>query len=513
MMLRLRRTAQLNGPWLAFLLSVFVFIVLVVLLAWDQPWVHRPQQGPGGKSAPLLVYCAAGLKAPVEAAANDYKARYGTPIQLQFGGSGSLLANAEVSRRGDLFLAADDLYLRLAADKQLLDETLDLARMHAVIAVPKGNPRSIHSLADLLHEDVRLSFALPEAAAIGKLAREALVKAGRWEAISKRIVATQGTVNDVLRDVIVGSVDAGIVWDALIPESGKLEAVKVPELASAEARVAVGVLRTTEQPTAALRFARFLAARDAGLLQFRERGYEVVDGDRWAEEPELRLLCGAMLRPAIEETLQAFEQREGVRITRVYNGCGILVAQMRTGQEPDAYFACDQSFMDQVHDLFLRPVPVSNNRLVIIVLKGNPKEIHNLDDLAKPGLRVGIGHEKQCALGVLTQKTLVESKLREAVMKNVRTQTPTGDMLVNQLLAKSLDAVVAYVSNAAEAGDQVETIPVDVPCALAVQPLAVGKHSDFRHLAERLAIALRSPQSKQRFEAAGFHWGEAKPAR
>ena len=39
--------------------------------------------------------------------------------------------------------------------------------------------------------------------------------------------------------------------------------------------------------------------------------------------------------------------------------------------------------------------------------------------------------------------------LAGAVMKNVKVQSPTGDLLVNQLLTGSLDAVVAYISNAA----------------------------------------------------------------
>jgi molybdate transport system substrate-binding protein len=220
----------------------------------------------------------------------------------------------------------------------------------------------------------------------------------------------------------------------------------------------------------------------------------------------LRLLAGAMLRPAIEETIAAFEQREGVRVTRVYNGCGILVAQMRAGEHPDAYFACDQSFMGQVHDLFLDPAPVSTNRLVILVPKGNPHGIRSLADLARPGLKVGVGHEKQCALGVITQKTLSETGTLGRVMKNVKVQSPTGDMLVNQLLTGSLDAVVAYVSNAADSADRLDAIPVDVPCAVAVQPLAVGKDSDFKHLAGRLADALRSVESRQRFEAKGFRW-------
>src|SRR5438105_4206483 len=98
-----------------------------------------------------------------------------------------------------------------------------------------------------------------------------------------------------------------------------------------------------------------------------------------------------MLRPAIEETVASFEAREGVKVRTVYNGCGILVGQMRTRVRPDAYFACDASFMSQVRDLFDEPVTVSSNQLVILVHKGNPHHVRRLKDLGKPGLRVGIG--------------------------------------------------------------------------------------------------------------------------
>jgi molybdate transport system substrate-binding protein len=498
---RPRRTAQVNVAWLSFLASLLVLTALVAVLVWD-----RMADRGASSAQPLVVYCAAGLKRPVEAVARDYETRYGVPVQLQYGGSQTLLSGIEASGRGDLYLAADDSYIQIGRDRGLLAETIDLARQTLVVAVKEGNPKKIRKLDDLLREGVRLSFANPEAAAAGKVGRDALQKGGHWDAVRRRIVVFKPTVNDVANDVGVGAVDAGIVWDAVVRQMPGLEAVPLPELADATSRVAVAVLRATTQPAAALRFARFLAARDAGLPVFREQGFAAVEGDRWAEQPELRLLAGAMLRPAIEETIAAFEQREGVRVTRVYNGCGILVAQMRAGEHPDAYFACDQSFMGQVHDLFLDPAPVSINRLVILVPKGNPHGIRSLADLARPGLKVGVGHEKQCALGVITQKTLSETGSLGRVMKNVKVQSPTGDWLVNQLLTGSLDAVVAYVSNAADSADRLEAIPVDVPCAVAVQPLAVGKDSDFKHLAGRLADALRSAESRRRFEAKGFRW-------
>jgi molybdenum ABC transporter molybdate-binding protein len=492
----------------SFLGSALLLVLLIGLLYWQ---AHRWR--PAVPAEPLVVYCAAGLKMPVEAVAKQYEREYGVPVQLQYGGSQTLLANLEVSRQGDLYLPADDNYLQLARTKDLLAESIPLARMNLVLGVPRGNPKNLHSLDDLLKEGIRLAQANPDAAAVGKLSREVLQRSGHWDALQAHTLVFKPTVNDVASDIKVGAVDAGIVWNATVAQFPELEAVPLPQFDGATAHISLAILKSSPQPTAALRFARYLAARDRGLPELVHNGFAVVDGDPWALEPELHLLAGAMLRPAIEETLTAFEQREGIRVLRVYNGCGILVAQMRAGDRPDAYFACDKSFMSQVADLFPDAVEVSTNQLVILVPRGNPHQVKTLEDLARPGLRVGIGHEKQCALGVLTQQTLTQGGLRDKVMPNVVVQTPTGDMLVNQLRARALDAVVAYVSNATSSGDELESIAIDVPCALAVQPVGVGKESPYRWLTTRLVEALRSPESKVRFEANGFHWQAAKTSR
>ena len=221
-----------------------------------------------------------------------------------------------------------------------------------------------------------------------------------------------------------------------------------------------------------------------------------------------------MLRPAIDDTLTRFEQREGVKVTRVYNGCGILVAQMRAGQLPDAYFACDREFMNQVPDLFPKPIDVSMNELVILVQKGNPHGIGSLRDLTRKGLRVGVGHEKQCAMGWLTQNTLREGGVLNEVMENVTVQSPTGDMLVNQLRTGSLDASVVYLSNAAGAAEYLDAIRIHgLVCAVATQPFAVAEGAANARLAERLFHRLCSAESQSSFEAEGFRWGDPDLAR
>lgn len=486
-----------RGWTIAFLASLAVFVGLAVKLF----------RGPGpsaapGANEPLLVYCAAGIRQPVEAAAKAFRGG----VQLQYGGSNTLLANAEITRRGDLFIAADESYLEIARRKGLAAESIPLARQTPVLAVARGNPKHIHALPDLLRQDVRVCQANPDAAAIGKVIRQTLEKRGQWTALKEKTLVFKPTVNEVANDLKLGAVDAGFVWDANVRQYPELERVDVPELLGVQSEVTAIVLKSAGSPAAALRFARFLAAPEDGEAEFRRSGYDPAQGDAWEEHPSLLLYAGAMLRPAIDRTIAAFEVREGCTVTRVYNGCGILVAQMKSGGRPDLYFACDASFMAQVKDRFEPSRDISMNQLVILVPKGNPKAIHTLKDLGKPGLKIGIGHEKQCALGVLTQETMRQSKVEADLMKNVAVQSPTGDMLVNQMRTGSLDAVVAYVSNGVSSADQLEAIAIDIPCALAVQPVAVARESKRRQISGRLIEALQSPESRDRFQNEGFRW-------
>jgi ABC-type molybdate transport system substrate-binding protein len=180
---------------------------------------------------------------------------------------------------------------------------------------------------------------------------------------------------------------------------------------------------------------------------------------------------------------------------------------MKAGQIPDAYFACDTEFMEQVPDLFPEPVDVSQNELVILVEKGNPFNIGSLRDLTKEGLRVGIGHEKQCAMGWLTQNTFREGGVQQEVMANVTVQSPTGDMLVNQMQTGSLDAAVAYLSNAAGAGEFLDAVRIEgLECSVATQPYAVKPDSPNAQTASRLFERICSAESRDSFAAEGFGW-------
>ena len=126
----------------------------------------------------------------------------------------------------------------------------------------------------------------------------------------------------------LGTIDVAILWDAIANQYPEVDFVHVPEFDAEKKDITIGVLTASSQPTAALKFCRYLSARDRGIEIFKNSGYEILpDADAWKETPEILLYSGAMLRPAIEDTVAHFEEREGVRITPVYNGCGILVSR------------------------------------------------------------------------------------------------------------------------------------------------------------------------------------------
>jgi molybdate transport system substrate-binding protein len=491
------------------ILATVLVIAVSIAVVWT--WYVARERISGDA---LVLYCAAGTSAPVEAARREYEEDYGLQVQVQYGGSGTLLSNLRIARSGDLYLAADQSYLDLARRQGLVAETIPLARQRPVIAVAKGNPKKIGSLDDLCRDDVRLALANPDAASIGRTVQKLLQKSGQWNRLEKHAKVFKPTVSDVANDVKIGSVDAGVVWDATVRQYPELDMVRLPLFDTVVETVGVGVLACSEQPTAALRFARYLAARDRGLAHFERLGYEPVEGDPWTETPKIVLYSGAMNRVAVEATIKRFQEREGARVTTVFNGCGILVGQMKAGGRPDAYLTCDRSFVPPVKDLFLGdPLNMSETDILILVAKGNPKGIKSLADLGQPGLRLGLANPEQSTLGALTKRLLEQEDLYDKVSPNVRTQTPTADMLVNEMQTGALDAVVVYDSNTTKVRDKLDLVRIDRPGTVAVQTFSVAKGAKYKQLALRLLDALRSEESRARYEAAGFRWlGPAKQA-
>lgn len=453
----------------------------------------------------LTLYCAAGIKKPIEKLVKEYTEKYNVNIDIQYGGSGTLLSNLQLSDKGDLYLAGEKSYLDIAKEKNLVDEIQPLASMRPVIIVHKSNPKNVSGLDDLLREDLKVSLGNPGSAAVGKLTQIMFERKGKWDELKEKTKVFKPTVCELVLDVNIGSLDACIGWDITARQYKDVEIVEIPEASDLASTVEIGVLKTCKQPAEALKFIRFISSKEFGNKAFAEFGFTPVEGDNWAERPKIVLFSGGVNRLAVEPVIQKFEEREGVEFTRVYNGCGILVAQIKTGTMPDAYLTCDTSFMAQVDQLFDNIEDVTTTKIIIITQLGNPKGIKTFADLTKKGLKVGSCNPEQSALGAIVKNMLEKQKLWDKILPNICSQTPTADLLVNQLRTGALDAAIVYISNVTKVKDKVNIVYLQGPDDSAVQNYGIVKKSNNRWVMKRFLEALHSQEAVESYNINGMN--------
>jgi molybdate transport system substrate-binding protein len=237
-------------------------------------WRREQQARPDSAPRPLAVYCAAATRVPMEAVAREYEADTGRRMELRFGASEEILTQVEMtntSEPADLFLPADDSYVRLARERGLVSEQTPIATMRAVLLTAKGNPKGVAVWSDLLRAGVKVAVPNPAAAA-GKLTRDHLTATGKWAAREPHVVDT-GTVTAAANAAKVGSVDAAVVWDAVAHGYAGQHVLELPELAPVTARVDVAVLKQSPDPAAARQFVQYLVAPEGGLKHFRAAGF------------------------------------------------------------------------------------------------------------------------------------------------------------------------------------------------------------------------------------------------
>jgi molybdate transport system substrate-binding protein len=136
---------------------------------------------------------------------------------------------------------------------------------------------------------------------------------------------------------------------------------------------------------------------------------------------------------------------------------------------------------------------------VIFVQVGNPKNIRSLRDLIKPGIRIGVGDERSCAIGKKTLKILKKNKIPlAAIKKNVVYKSATVNELGLAIGLKNIDAAIVWDANARHFAEQGEIIPIppaeNIPSKI---PVVVLKSSSFPKLAKKFVEFASSEEGKK----------------
>lgn len=164
-------------------------------------------------------------------------------------------------------------------------------------------------------------------------------------------------------------------------------------------------------------------------------------------QPKPTLLCyvGINMRDTVEQLAKIHEARTGVHINCVVNDPRPLIDAIEVAPTADL-FVCHDPFLPILIDHGIRPktaYTAASLTPVIAVRKGNPKNIQSFQDLARPGLRIGLT-DKTSMTGNIARLMARKAGVTEPFEANVAAEFPAGRALANSLIDDKLDAGIIW---------------------------------------------------------------------
>lgn len=233
------------------------------------------------KDPQLLVYCAAGMKDPMEEIAELYGKETGTVIEYTHGNAAQLLSQIELLQSGDAYMPGARPYIQTAIDKGYVNRSVDVVYHVMIIAVPKGNPADITSIQDLARPGVRVALGEPDGPAVGKAAKKMLERDGLWEAVNANTVVTAATVNELVVYLEMGQADATIIWEDLY-NPGTMDIVEIPEDMGVVDVVPIGSLVFSKNPEIADDFIHYVSSDQAKEI-FTKHGFTTYPAEKYGD--------------------------------------------------------------------------------------------------------------------------------------------------------------------------------------------------------------------------------------
>jgi molybdate transport system substrate-binding protein len=226
--------------------------------------------------------------------------------------------------------------------------------------------------------------------------------------------------------------------------------------------------------------------------------------DRQSESEGLLLYCGAGIRPPVDELVDTFGREHGVKVALDYAGSEVLLSKIKLVRRGDLYMPGDKHYVEQAAraDMILSQHTVCCWVPTILVQKGNPKKIRALKDLLKPGIKLGLGDSKACAIGRTSKRILEKNNITwDDIRKNLAFQSLTVNELGLQIQAQALDAVIVWDAIARYYDEYGDEIPVP-PEKNIISTVDIGvlKFTKNQEQAEKFVDFITSEKGRRIFQ-------------
>lgn len=235
---------------------------------------------------------------------------------------------------------------------------------------------------------------------------------------------------------------------------------------------------------------------------------EAASTQKAAQKP-LLVYAGAASKPPTEEAAKAFEQRTGIKVDLVFGGSGAVLSQMELNKKGDLYFPGSSDFMEKAKEKGL-VYPETESKIVYLVnainvQKGNPKNIHGLKDLLRPGIKVAIANPETVCVGLyateIIDKNLTDEE-KQAFKANLLNYTESCDKTATAISLKTVDAVIGWSVFQDWDPENIETIPLSQNeiQRIGYIPIAVSAFAEDKELAQSFIDFLNSEDGKAIFK-------------
>ena len=91
----------------------WLIIMVIVLTCFGGYWYYIGQNQDGHRSV-VVAFCGSAGKPALEECAEAFEDKTGIKVEFHFGGSGKMLSELEISKRGDLYVPGSPDYMAKA---------------------------------------------------------------------------------------------------------------------------------------------------------------------------------------------------------------------------------------------------------------------------------------------------------------------------------------------------------------------------------------------------------------
>ncbi len=227
----------------------------------------------------MLIFAGAASKPATEETVRIFQERFGIPVDVIFGGSGFVLSQMKLGKKGDLYFPGSSDFMEVAKREGLVfpDSEKIVVYLVPAINVQKGNPKGIHTIKDLTKEGVRVAIANPETVCVGTYAVEIVEKnldPSHKEKFKKNLVNYTESCEKTANVISLRAVDAVLgwrvfqYWDPERIETIYLKPEEIPRIGY----IPIAISKLTQNKDLAQKFVDFLFSPD-GKTIFRKYHY------------------------------------------------------------------------------------------------------------------------------------------------------------------------------------------------------------------------------------------------